>query len=35
MKLIDVDQTVRAVKDGHRDRYGTIVENYQQPILLN
>lgn len=33
MELSDVDQMVRAVKNGDKDRYGTIVANYQQQIL--
>jgi len=33
MELADVDQLVRAVKNGDKDRYGTIVANYQQQIF--
>jgi RNA polymerase sigma-70 factor (ECF subfamily) len=33
MELADVDQTVRAVKNGDKERYGTIVVNYQQQIF--
>lgn len=33
MDSADVDQMVRAVKNGDKDRYGTIVANYQQQIF--
>lgn len=33
MELAEVDQMVRAVKNGDKDSYGTIVANYQQEIF--
>lgn len=33
MESAEVDQMVQAVKNGDKDRYGTIVENFQQQIF--